>query len=122
MASEFKTARQPLKITSVAPVYTCPAGRTAIILNAHLAVVKLVSVFNPTLFPFNAGNESVTVWWTDASAGNAVTRLAFGLVVPIEGAVKPFDDKIVLEAGDTLRATVGRDDLVEMSVSILELF
>ena len=119
--ADFKSVRYVIGTTAPTPIYTCPAGRTAVLLNAHLTVVKEVSAFNPTLFPFNAGNESVTVWWTDASSANAITRIAFGLVVPIEGAVRVFDDKIVLEAGDTLRATAGSTDSVEMTVSVLEL-
>jgi hypothetical protein len=68
-----------------------------------------------------AANEEVSVWWTDASDSNAITRLVKDVIVPGQAALAPVAGKLVLEAGDKIRVQGEDNDDAEITVSVLEI-
>jgi len=105
--AQFKNVRAVLG-TSASDVYTVPAGTTAIIIGAQASNVHTAS-------------RTFRFWWTDASAADAVTSLAYDVIIPTKAAYEPIGGKLVLEAGDKLRGQNEGTDHVEVSVSVLEL-
>jgi hypothetical protein len=69
----------------------------------------------------SAASEEVEVWWTDASDTNAVTRLVKDVVIPAKAALAPLAGKLVLEAGDKIRALGQTNNDAEVTVSVLEI-
>lgn len=107
MAETFKNAK--LKIQSTASdVYTCPSATVAIVMGCQVANVS-------------AANEEVSVWWTDSSDSNAITRLVEDVVIPAKASLAPIAGKLVLEAGDKIRASGQTNDDAEITVSVLEI-
>jgi len=107
MANTFKNAK--LKIQDAATdVYECPSATVAIVLGCQVANVS-------------ASAEEVEVWWTDASDSNAITRLVKDVIIPTKASVAPISGKLVLEAGDKIRAIGETDDDAEITVSVLEI-
>lgn len=105
MANTFKNAKAALG-TSLADIYTVPSGTTAIVIGCHVANV-------------GSANGELTMLWTDASDSNAATYLAEAIVVPDAAAYEPVG-KLVLEAGDKIRASADATATLEMTVSVLE--
>lgn len=105
MPSVFKNARAALG-TSLADIYTVPADTTAIVIGCHVTNV-------------GTANGQLTLVWTDASASNAATHLAQAIVVP-DSAAYDAVGKLVLEAGDKIRANANATSTLEMTVSVLE--
>ena len=107
MANTFKNAK--LKIQDAATdVYECPSATTAIVLGCQISNVS-------------SDPEEVEVWWTDASDADAVTRLVKDVIIPKQAALAPIAGKLVLEAGDKIRAVGEDDDDAEITVSVLEI-
>jgi hypothetical protein len=107
MANTFKNAK--LKIQDVATdVYECPAATTAIVMGCQVANVS-------------AAAEEVSVWWTDDSDADAVTRLVKDVSIPAKASLAPIAGKLVLQAGDKIRAQGQTDDDAEITVSVLEI-
>ena len=107
MAENFKNARAVLQ-SSNTTVYTCPAGTKAIVIGCQVSNVA-------------ANTRDLTVWWTDSSASNAVTRLGSLIGIPTQAVYEPISGKLVLEAGDTIVGTSSVSNDLEVTVSILEL-
>jgi hypothetical protein len=105
--AQFKNVRAVLG-TSASDVYTVPAGTTAIVIGCQAANVHTAS-------------RTLQFWWTDASAADAVTKLAQDVIIPTKAAYEPIGGKLVLEAGDKLRGLNEGVNHVEVSVSVLEL-
>lgn len=103
----FKNVRAVLG-TSAGDVYTVPAGTTAIIIGCQATNV-------------HTATRTVRLWWTDASAANAVTNLAYDTIIPAAASYEPIGGKLVLEAGDKIRGQNQGANHVEVSVSVLEL-
>jgi hypothetical protein len=108
MAQIFKNARAVLG-TSATDVYEVPANTVAIVVSCQVANVDLNT------------DRILSLWWTDASNANAVTRLGEGISVPSRSAYEPLGGKLVLEAGDKIRGTGSTATSLEATVSILEL-
>jgi len=107
MAEVFKNAK--LKIQdSLTDVYVCPSGTTAIVIGCQVANVS-------------ATDEEVEVIWTDSSDADAVTRLVKDVIIPAQAALAPIAGKLVLEAGDKIRAVGETNDDAEIVVSVLEI-
>jgi hypothetical protein len=107
MAEVFKNAK--LKVQSSATdVYTVPSATVAIVIGCQVSNVS-------------ASAEEVTVWWTDGSDSNAVTRLVKDVIVPPQASLAPIAGKLVLEAGDKIRAQGEDNDDAEITVSVLEI-
>jgi hypothetical protein len=107
MAETFKNAK--LKVQdSATDVYTCPSATVAIVIGCQVANVSATA-------------EEVAVWWTDASDSNAITRLVKDVIIPGQAALAPIAGKLVLEAGDKIRAQGEDNDDAEITVSVLEI-
>lgn len=107
MSYSFKNARLVVG-TSAADLYTCPAATTA--------VVILLQAANVTTTP-----DNITAWWTDASNTNAVTRLGYNVTVPSGVSTGLLVGKLVLEAGDKIRAQCVVGSALELTASVMEL-
>lgn len=105
MANTFKNAKA-LLTTSLADVYTVPSATTAIVIGVHVANI-------------GAADHSLDMVWTDASDSNTATTLAEAIVVPENAAYEPVG-KLVLEAGDKIRANADASSALEVTVSVLE--
>jgi hypothetical protein len=105
VANTFKNAKAALG-TALADVYTVPSATTAIVIGVHVANI-------------GATNHTLDMVWTDASDSNAATTLAEAIVVPENAAYEPIG-KLVLEAGDKIRANADASSALEMTVSVLE--
>lgn len=108
MAQTFKNARAVLADTATT-VYTCPAGTTAIVIGCQVTNVD------------NANNCDLQFWWTDSSNTDAITSLAYDVIVPSRASYEPIGGKLVLEAGDTVKGLGSAASDLEVSLSILEL-
>jgi hypothetical protein len=107
MANIFKNAKLKVQDTAT-DVYTVPSATTAIVIGCQVANVS-------------ASAEEVSVWWTDASDSNAITRLVKDVIVPGQAALAPIAGKLVLEAGDKIRVQGEDNDDAEITVSVLEI-
>ena len=107
MANTFKNAKQICTI-SLTDVYTVPSNTTSVVL-----LVQAANVTNRA--------DVLTLVWTDASNANAVTRLAFQIPIPANQATGLLTGKLVLEAGDKIRAQCGIHQAIELSLSALEI-
>lgn len=108
MAQVFKNAKTVLGDTAT-DVYTVPAGTVAIVIGAQVANVD------------NANSRDLRFWWTDASDTDAVTYLAYDVIIPARAAYEPVGGKLVLEAGDTVKGLGSVASDCEVSLSVLEL-
>jgi hypothetical protein len=107
MANTFKNAKLKIQST-MGDVYTCPSATVAIVIGCQVANVS-------------AAPEEVEVVWTDASDADAVTRLVKDVIIPAQAALAPIAGKLVLEAGDKIRAVGETNDDAEIVVSVLEI-
>jgi len=107
MANNFRNAKLKIQDT-MTDVYECPVGAISIVIGCQVANVSVA-------------NEEVEVIWTDASDGNAVTRLVKDVVIPAKASLAPIAGKLVLEAGDKIRAMGEDNDDAEIVVSVLEI-
>ena len=108
MAATFKNFRA-LMTTGGATAYTCPALTTAKILHCQVANVDGVN------------SADATVYWTDDSNSDAVTRLGLTVVVPAQTSISMLTGTLILEAGDTLVGIASADSDLELSGSVLEM-
>jgi len=107
MANTFKNAKLKIQDT-LTDVYECPTATVAIVIGCQVANVS-------------GSAEEVEVIWTDASDSNAVTRLVKDVIIPAQAALAPIAGKLVLEAGDKIRAVGEDNDDAEIVVSVLEI-
>ena len=107
MANTFKNSRALIQTTTTV-AYTCPSATTAIVIGCQVANVS-------------AASEEVSVWWTDDSNADAITRLVEDVVIPTKASLAPIAGKLVLEAGDTISATGQTNNDAEITVSVLEI-
>jgi len=107
MANTFKNAKLKIQATA-GDVYTCPSATVAIVIGCQVANVS-------------AASEEVNVWFTDASDSNAVTRLVKDVSIPAKASLAPIAGKLVLEAGDKIRAQGETNNDAEITVSVLEI-
>lgn len=107
MANTFKNSRALIQTTTTT-AYTCPASTTAIVLQCQVANVS-------------ATTEEVSVWWTDDSNADAITRLIEDVPIPAKASLAVIAGKLVLEAGDTIACTGQTNNDAEITVSVLEI-
>lgn len=112
MPNTFDNARQICTV-SLTDVYACPSTNAAG--NVGASVVMLLQAANVT----NRA-DVLTVVWTDASNGNAVTRLVFQIPVPAQSTIGCLTGKFVLKVGDKIRAQCGTHQAIELSMSVME--
>ncbi len=107
MTNTFKNSRALIQTTTTT-AYTCPASTTAIVLQCQVANVS-------------ATTEEVSVWWTDDSNADAITRLVEDVPIPAKASLAVIAGKLVLEAGDTIACTGQTNNDAEITVSVLEI-
>lgn len=107
MAETFKNARAVLTGSNDA-IYTVPSATTAIVIGCQVTNVGTAS-------------HDLTLSWTDSSNANAATYLAQAIPVPDAAAYEPVGGKLVLEAGDVLQGFGSTTDVLEITVSVLEI-
>ena len=108
MANTFKMVNADLDTTADVAVYTCPAATTAIVIGCQIANVD--------------GNNAVDIY-VDAydSSATQAKALAHEISVPADTSLNPIGGKLVLEAGDELRAWAGADSDAEIVISVLQI-
>lgn len=107
MAQTFKNAKASIGQGNTA-IYTVPANTTAIVIGCQIA---------------NVGQESydLNLFWSDSSDANANTYLAEGVSIPDASAYEPIGGKLILEAGDILYGQCNTPNMLDVTVSVLEL-
>ena len=107
MADTFKLWNQRLG-TSNTVVYTCPAGANAIVILGQIANID--------------GSNSVDAWIyaTDSSAANT-RALGWKIPVPAAAATTFLTGKLVLESGDYISANCSSANMIDVTVSVLEI-
>jgi len=106
MTITLKNARAVLSATA-ATVYTCPTGKTAIVLSAQVSNVT-------------AADVATTLQWYDSSAA-VLTRLLKDGNVPTGNSLNALSGKQILEAGDYVQGYGAAANALELSMSILEI-
>lgn len=107
MTTAFKNARLALT-TSLADIYTCPAGTTAIVTLLHVANVD------------GTNDADVDIAWYDISA-MVTTYLAKTIAIPADASFNAITGKLVLEAGDKIQGKASADSDLELSLSVMEM-
>ena len=107
MPNAFKNARALIQTTTTT-VYTAPVSTIAIVIGCQVSNVS-------------AAAEEVSVWWTDDSNADAITRLVEDVIIPAKASLAPIAGKLVLEAGDAIYATGQTNNDAEITVSVLEI-
>tara|TARA_R100001509_G_scaffold139867_1_gene94466 strand:- start:2072 stop:2401 length:330 start_codon:yes stop_codon:yes gene_type:complete len=108
MAETFKSVNADLDTSADASIYQCPSSTTAIVILCQIANVD--------------GSNSVDVYvdYYDSSTTTA-KALAHTVAVPADSSLNPIGGKLVLEAGDQLRAWASADADAEIVLSVLEI-
>ena len=104
----FKNARLAVT-TSYSAIYTCPENTVAVVIGLQAANID------------GTANADITVQWRDASASNVSTLLANTVTVPADASIGLLAGKLVLEAGDNLRALASANGDIDLTASILEI-
>jgi len=108
MAEAFKSVNADLGTSANTSIYQCPSSTTAIVILCQVANVD------------GTNAAEVNVDYYDSSATQA-KALAHTISVPADSAFNPIGGKLVLEAGDQLRAWAGAASDLEIVVSVLEI-
>jgi hypothetical protein len=107
MALTYKNAKKIVS-GSYADVYTCPAGKSAIVTLAQAANV-------------DASAYTLNAQWLDDSDSDTATRICHTLNIPAGSAVNILGGKLILEAGDRVQAMASSASKIELTLSIIEL-
>lgn len=99
----FKTFTAVLT-TSPTTLYTAPTGYTSIVLMAQIS---------------NVTSSTKTITFSHYS-GSTTTELLNGFSIPANDAVSATTGKLVLEAGQSVRASASANSSVKAVLSILE--
>ena len=108
MAETFKNFKGALTTTS-ATIYTCPAATTAIVLMAQVANID------------GTNEADVSASWIDSSDSSAETYLIKSVPIPEGSALGVLSGKLVLEAGDSIKALASANSDLVISGSVLEI-
>jgi antitoxin component of RelBE/YafQ-DinJ toxin-antitoxin module len=111
MAETFNRASVALTTTSITDVYQAPSSNAA-----NRAIVLGCLVANVD----GAVPADVTVTITDAS-NVVIARIANTIAVPADASIELIINKLVLKAGEKLRATASAANDLEVTVSALEI-
>lgn len=108
MAESYKSVNADLGTTADTSIYQCPASTTAVVLLCQIANVDGTNAVN------------VYVDYYDSSTTTA-KALAHTISVPADSSFNPIGGKLVLEAGDQIRAWAGAASDAEIVVSVVEI-
>ena len=112
MPNTFQRAQQICNISATA-LYTCPSTNTNG--NVSASVVILLQAANVT-----STADLVTIYWTNSSNSNQVTRLAYQVPVPAQQSIGVLTGKLVLYPGDVIYANCATFQAIELSFATLE--
>jgi hypothetical protein len=108
MANVFKNSKLAnVSNSSPGTAYTCPAATTAIILSVLIANK-------------NAAARTVTLTWTDDSDSDASTTVLNETDIPGDSTLYS-ESKIVLEAGDILKALASAASSLDVTVNVMQI-
>tara|TARA_B100001939_G_scaffold177706_1_gene153132 strand:+ start:509 stop:838 length:330 start_codon:yes stop_codon:yes gene_type:complete len=108
MAESYKSVNADLGTTADTSIYQCPASTTAVVLLCQIANVDGTNAVN------------VYVDYYDSSTTTA-KALAHTIAVPADSSFNPIGGKLVLEAGDQIRAWASAASDAEIVVSVVEI-
>lgn len=109
MATAFNSAQVSLTTTSVTDVYQAPAtaGNTSVLMSILVANV-------------NGGSSAdITIHKTDSS-NTLQSYLAYTIPVPNDTSLEVVANRVVLKAGEKIRATASSANFLHVTVSALE--
>lgn len=85
--------------------YTCPSGFDA--------VINFCQIANADASTHNV-NMAITI--------SGITRyLAYDVEVPVQASLAPLSANLVLQAGDTLSVQTDADDVLDLTMSVVEI-
>jgi len=108
MAESYKSVNADLSTTADTSVYQCPSATTAVVLLCQIANVD------------GASSVDIYVDYYDSSTTTA-KALAHTVAVPADSSLNPIGGKLVLEAGDQIRAWASAASDAEIVVSVVEI-
>lgn len=110
MANTFNNATANLTTTNVTDVYQAPAsaGAVSIVLSSMIANVN------------GTANSNVNLLLTDSS-NNILSYILFTVAVPQNTTLEAVSNKIVLKAGQKIRAQASLANYLNVTVSALEI-
>lgn len=110
MANTFNNAQAQLSSTSVTDVYQAPAttGNTAVVLSVLCANVN------------GTASADISIIKTDSS-NTIQSYLSFTTPVPADTSLEVVANKIVLKAGEKLRAQASVSNYIHVTISALEI-
>lgn len=108
MAEAFKNFPYAMTMTN-GTAYTCPSGKTAIVLCLQVTNVD------------GTVSADATVSWTDASQSGLETCLVKSCPIPAGGALNILAGKLVLESGDSIKANASADNKLVLTGSVVEM-
>jgi len=108
MAESYKSVNADLSTTADTSVYQCPSATTAVVLLCQIANVD------------GASSVDIYVDYYDSSTTTA-KALAHTVAVPADSSLDPIGGKLVLEAGDQIRAWASAASDAEIVVSVVEI-
>jgi 3D (Asp-Asp-Asp) domain-containing protein len=110
MANTFNNAQAQLSSTSVTDVYQAPAtaGNTAIVLSVLCANVNGTAAADISIIKTNSSNT-------------IQSYLAFTIPVPADTSLEVVANKIILKAGEKLRAQASAANYINVTISALEI-
>lgn len=111
MANTFNNAQEKLNSTNITTVYTAPNNTSS-----DRAVVLSILVANVD----GANSADITITKADNS-DNEQSLLAWTIPVPADTALEILANKLVLKAGEKIRATASAADDLHVTVSVLEI-
>lgn len=115
----FKTKTFLLNSNSTQTVYTAPVGVTSIVLMAQIAnistVTQIVNVLHHRNLPVLADAQGF-----GAQPGNTDAFLVKNFEIPPNDAASILTGKLIIEALDSVRASVSNSGTCQLVLSILE--
>ena len=108
MAETFKSVNADLGTTADTSIDECPSSTTAIVILCQVANVDGT----------NAANVYVDYYDSSTTTAKALVHT---ISVPADSSFNPIGGKLVLEAGDQLRAWAGATGDLEIVLSVLEI-
>ncbi len=110
MPNTFNSAQAQLSTTSVTDVYQAPttAGNQAVVLSVMCANVN------------GTASADITILKTDSS-NTLQSYIAFTTPVPADTTLEAVANRIVLKAGEKLRAQASASNYIHVTISSLEI-
>lgn len=109
MTTTFNNAQVSLTTTATTDVYQCPAssGNTAVVMSILVANVN------------GTASADITISKTDSS-NTLQSYLAFTIPVPNDTSLECVANRIVLKAGEKIRATASSANYFHVTASVVE--